>query len=71
MTADAAVIAIFIALLAGYYWARLQRAETANRAAKAASAAGGRQVWRARGAILLIGFVVFTVINLWFRGRGR
>ena len=34
----------------------------------AAAGGAGEQVWRARGVILLIGFFVYVVINLWFRG---
>jgi hypothetical protein len=71
MTRDAAVLAIIGALMAGYYWARWRRAEAANRTARAAVNAAGRQAWRARGAILLAGFIVFVLIDLWFRGRGR
>jgi hypothetical protein len=71
MTAGAAVVGIVVALMAGFYLARYDRAELVNRRAKAAAAAAGGQVWRARGVILLIGFIVFVVINLWFRGRGR
>jgi hypothetical protein len=71
MTAGAAVVGIVVALMAGFYMARYDRAERANRSAKATAAAGGAQVWRARRTILLVGFVVFIVVDLWFRGRGR
>ncbi len=71
MTPGAAVIGVVVALMAGFYLARLDRFERANRAAKATAGAAGRQVWRGRWTILLIGFVVFLVVNLWFRGRGR
>jgi hypothetical protein len=71
MTAGAAVVGVVVALMAGYYLARYNNAELFNRRAKATAAAGSRQVWRARRTILLVGFVVFVVVNLWFRGRGR
>jgi hypothetical protein len=71
MTANAAVVGVVVAVMAGFYFARYDRAERTNRTAKAAAGAAGRQVWRARMTIVLIGFVVFLVVNLWFRGRGR
>lgn len=71
MTKGAAVIAISLALMAGYYWARWRRAETVNRLAKAAADGAGKVAWRARGVILLVGAAVYVVIDLWLRGRGR
>jgi hypothetical protein len=71
MTRDAAALAVIVALTLGYYWARWRRAEATNRVAKAAVDTAGKQAWRARGMILLIGVVVYAVIDLWFRGRGR
>ncbi|MGE5289543.1 MAG: hypothetical protein ACM3ML_20570 [Micromonosporaceae bacterium] len=71
MTRDAAVIAIVIALMVGYYWARWRRAETTNRMARAAADTAGKTVWRARGAIVLVGAAVYVVIDLWFRVQGR
>lgn len=71
MTKDAAVVAIVISLMGGYYWARWRRAEATNRVAKQQADAAGRGAWRARGAILLVGVAVYLVIDLWIRGRGR
>jgi hypothetical protein len=71
MTRDAAVLAVIGALMLGYYWARWRRAETTNKAAKAAVDAAGRQAWRARGVMVLVGFVVYVLIDLWIRGSGR
>jgi hypothetical protein len=62
MTTGAAVVGIVVALLAGYWWARWRRAETANRTARATASAGGRQVWRARVAMLIIGLVIFEIL---------
>jgi ABC-type amino acid transport system permease subunit len=70
MTKQAAVIAIVIALMVGYYWARWRRAETTNRVAKAAAGTASGTVWRARGAILLVALAVYAIVDLWFRGRG-
>jgi hypothetical protein len=41
--------------------------------AQAVNAAGGagKQAWRARGVIALVGFFVFALIDLWLRGSGR
>jgi len=69
MTGDAAALAVIAALMLGYYWAQWRRAGAANRAARAAVNAAGRQAWRARGVIVLVGAVVFAVIDLWLRGR--
>ena len=71
MTPDAAVLAISVALMGGYAWARWRQRENTNRVAKAASEAAGRQAWRARGVLLLIGVAVYAAIELWFRGSGR
>jgi hypothetical protein len=71
MTRDAAALAVIVALMLGYYWSRWRRSEATNRAANATKDAAGRQVWRARGAILLIGVIVYAVIELWLRGSGR
>ena len=64
MTRDAAALAVIVALMLGYYWSRWRRAEATNRAANATKDAAGRQAWRARGAILLIGAIVYAVIEL-------
>jgi hypothetical protein len=71
MTADAAVLAVSIALMGGYAWARWRQRENANQTAKTVAANAGRQVWRARGWLLLAGVVVFALVDLWFRGSGR
>jgi hypothetical protein len=71
MTRDAAALAVIVALMLGYYWARWRRAEATNRTADAAKDAAGRQAWRARGVILLVGVLVLAVVGLWLRGQGR
>ena len=43
MTAIAATVAIFVALMVGYYWARWRRAETSLRAAKSQADAAGKR----------------------------
>jgi hypothetical protein len=67
MTRDAAAVAVIVALMLGYYWARWRRAEGSARSARALADAAGRQAWKARGMIVLIGFAVYVVIHLWFQ----
>ena len=67
MTRDAAAVAVIVALMLGYYWARWRRAEGSARSARAPANAAGRQAWKARGMIVLIGFAVYVVIHLWFQ----
>ncbi|HEY5352110.1 MAG TPA: hypothetical protein VIK57_06615 [Streptosporangiaceae bacterium] len=71
MTQTAAVVAVVVALMLGYYWARWRRAEGSARSARVLADAAGRQAWKARGAILLIGVAVYVAIHLWIHGRGR
>lgn len=71
MTQTAAVVAVVVSLMLGYYWARWRRAEGSARSARVLAEAASRQVWRARGMILLVGVAVYVVIHLWLGGRGR
>ena len=65
MTRDAAAVAVIVALMLGYYWARWRRAEGSARSARALADAAGRQAWRARGMILLVGVAVYVVLHTW------
>jgi hypothetical protein len=71
MTRDAAVLAVIGALMLGYFWARWRRAEAVNKTAQAAVDAAGKQAWRARGVMAVVGVFVFVLIDLWIRGSGR
>ena len=71
MSKDAALIAVVLALMVGYYWARWRRAETGAKTAKALADGAGKTVWRARGVMLLVGVAVYVAVALWFRGHGR
>lgn len=71
MSKGAALIAVVIALMLGYYWARWRRAEGSAKAAKTMADGAGKAVWRARGSMLLVGVGVYIAIALWFRGQGR
>ena len=65
MTQTAAVVAVVVSLMLGYYWARWRRAEGSARSARALADAAGRQAWKARGMILLIGVAVYVVLHAW------
>ena len=66
MTREAAAVAVIVALMLGYYWARWRRAEASARGNRALADAASRAAWRARGMIVLVGFAVYVVIHLWF-----
>jgi hypothetical protein len=71
MSKDAAVIAVVTALMVGYYFARWRRAETAQKGAKTLADTATKTAWKARGVMVLVGFALYAVIELWLRGRGR
>ena len=52
MTPIAATVAIVVALMVGYYWARWRRSEASLRAARGQADAAGKAAWRSR--ILII-----------------
>jgi hypothetical protein len=52
MTASAAVVGIVLALIAGFYFSRYDRAERTARLARAAAGTAGAQVWRHAGRYL-------------------
>ena len=69
MTRDAAAVAVIVALMLGYYWARWRRWEGSAKSARALADAARTQVWRARGMIALVGVAVYVVIHIWIGGR--
>jgi len=71
MTPIAATVAIVIALMVGYYWARWRRAEGSLRTAKAVADAAGKAAWRSRILIILIAAAVYVVLHAWLAGTGR
>jgi multisubunit Na+/H+ antiporter MnhB subunit len=71
MTQTAAVVAVVVALMLGYYWARWRRWEGSAKSTRALADVARSQVWKARGAILLVGVAVYVVLRLWINGRGR
>jgi hypothetical protein len=69
MTQTAAVVAVVVALMLGYYWARWRRWEGSARSARALADQAAKQAWKARGAMLLVGVAVYVALHLWLRGR--
>jgi hypothetical protein len=69
MTQDAAAVAVIVALMLGYYWARWRRWEGSAKSARALADAAGRQAWKARGMMALVGVALYVVIHLWIQGR--
>jgi hypothetical protein len=69
MSRDAAAVAVIVALLLGYYWARWRRAEGSAKSARALADAAGRAAWRSRGMILLVGVAVYVALHTWLGGR--
>ncbi|MGH3067785.1 MAG: hypothetical protein ACRDMI_04265 [Streptosporangiaceae bacterium] len=69
MTRDAAAVAVIVALMLGYYWARWRRWEGSAKSARALADAAGRQAWKARGMMVLVAVAVYVVIHLWIGGR--
>ena len=54
MTSDAAVVAVIVALMLGYYFARWRRWEGSAKSARGLADAASRAVWKARAAMLLV-----------------
>jgi hypothetical protein len=68
MTRDAAAVAVIVALMLGYYWARWRRAEGSARSARALADGAGRQAWKARGMIALVLVALYVVLHAWLGG---
>jgi hypothetical protein len=71
MTPIAATVAIVVALMVGYYWARWRRAEASLRTAKGQADAAGKAAWRSRILIIVLAAAVYVVLHAWFGGTGR
>ncbi|HEX9354512.1 MAG TPA: hypothetical protein VF933_11940 [Streptosporangiaceae bacterium] len=69
MTRDAAAVAVIVALLLGYYWARWRRAEASAKGSRLLAEAASRAAWRARGMIVLVGVAVYVALHTWLGGR--
>ena len=55
MTQEAAAVAVIVALMLGYYFARWRRWEGSAKSARVLADAASRAAWKARGAMLLVG----------------
>jgi hypothetical protein len=71
MTPIAATVAIFVALLLGYFFARWRRAEASLRSARSLADVAGKAAWRFRALVVLVAAAVYVVLHLWLGGRGR
>lgn len=69
MTREAAAVAVIVALLLGYYWARWRRAEASAKGNRALAEAASRAAWRARGMIALVLVAVYVALHLWLKGQ--
>ena len=64
-------MAIVVALMVGYYWARWRRAEASLRSAKGQADAALKAAWRSRILIVLVAAALYVVLHAWLRGTGR
>jgi hypothetical protein len=68
VTREAAAVAVIIAALAGWY-GRMWREREGDRNVTRTRAANARKaVWRARGAIVLVGIVAAVIVYVWLHG---
>jgi hypothetical protein len=71
MTPIAATVAIVVALMTGYYWARWRRSEASLKTAKGLADAAGKAAWRSRILIITVAAAVYVVLRAWLAGTGR
>ena len=69
MTRDAAAVAVIVALMLGYYFARWRRWEGSAKSARVLADAASRAVWKARAAMLLVGVALYVVLRIWIEGK--
>ena len=69
MTQEAAAVAVIVALMLGYYFARWRRWEGSAKSARVLADAASKAAWKARGAMLLVGVAVYVVLHAWLGGR--
>lgn len=69
MTPEAAAVAVIVALMLGYYFARWRRWEGSAKSARVLADAASRAAWKARGAMLLVAVAVYVVLHSWLGGR--
>jgi hypothetical protein len=69
MTQSAAAVAVIVALMLGYYFARWRRWEGSAKSARVLADAASKAAWKARGAMLLVGVAVYVVLRIWLKGK--
>jgi hypothetical protein len=69
MTETAATVAVVVALMLGYYFARWRRWEGSAKSARVLADAASKAVWKARGAMLLVGVALYVVLRMWLKGH--
>ena len=69
MTQEAAAVAVIVALMLGYYFARWRRWEGSAKSARVLADAASKAAWKARGAMLLVAVAVYVVLHAWLGGR--
>jgi NADH:ubiquinone oxidoreductase subunit 2 (subunit N) len=67
----AAVVAIAVSLLGGFYYARWLRAERSLKGAKRDKGAAGKNAWTARLVLAFVAVVLVAAVRAWLAGKGR
>jgi hypothetical protein len=69
MTETAATVAVVVALMLGYYFARWRRWEGSAKSARVLADAASKAVWKARGAMLLVAVALYVVLRIWLKAH--
>jgi hypothetical protein len=69
MTREAATVAVVVALMLGYYFARWRRWEGSAKSARVLADAASKAAWKARGAMLLVAVALYVVLRIWLTGK--
>jgi hypothetical protein len=69
MTETAAAVAVIVALMLGYYFARWRRWEGSAKSARVLADAASKAVWKARGAMLLVAVALYVVLRIWLKAH--
>jgi hypothetical protein len=69
MTREAATVAVVVALMLGYYFARWRRWEGSAKSARVLADAASKAAWKARGVMLLVAVALYVVLRIWLTGK--
>jgi hypothetical protein len=69
MSREAAVVAVVVALMLGFYFARWRRWEGSAKSARVLADAASKAAWKARGAMLLVAVALYVVLRMWLKGH--